>query len=155
MWKDAYLESRVMAADPLELVAILYEHGIQTVEDARRHLASGDIALRAKAIAKAISIISELHGSLDHSAPGQISANLASLYEYMKYRLSIGNVQQQDAPFAEVENLLRTLGEAWSTISRKGASTESVMAEQFESGRLNMPFVMPSEGRGTAGSWSA
>jgi len=155
MWKDAYLESRVMTADPLELVSILYEHAIRTVEDARRQLASGDIALRAKAIAKAISIIGELHGSLDHKAGGEISKNLAKLYEYMKYRLSIANLRQKDGPLEEVEKLLRTLEEAWTAISRKVESTQTIGAEQFDSAAFNMPFVMPAEVRGTAGSWSA
>ena len=155
MWKDAYLESRVMSADPLELVTILYEHGIRTVEDARRHLASGDIAARAKAVAKAISIVSELHGSLDHTAGGEISANLASLYKYMEYRLTMGNLQQNDGPLQEVEDLLRTLGEAWSAISRKGRTIPSYTGEAFDFTGLNVPFVTPVEVRGTAGSWSA
>lgn len=155
MWKDAYLESRVMSADPLELVSILYEYGIRTVEDARRQLASGDIRLRAKAIAKAIAIIGELHVSLDRDAGGEISKNLASLYEYMRYRLSIGNLQQKDGPLAEVEKLLRTLGEAWDAISRKGESMQSFAADQFDAAGSNMPFVMPAEIRGIAGSWSA
>jgi flagellar protein FliS len=155
MWKDTYLESRIMAADPLELVTILYECGISTLQDARGHLASGDIALRAKAISKVISVISELHGSLDHAAGGPIAKNLASLYDYMKHRLTIGNMQQKDEPLEEVEALLRTLAEGWTAISRPSESARFVTTKEFDSVRSNMPFVLQPEFRGTAESWSA
>jgi flagellar protein FliS len=126
MWKDAYLESRVLSADPLELVHILYGHTLEMVRDARRYLASGDIAARGTAISRAIAAVAELDASLDHQAGGSVSRNLASLYEYMRLRLLTANIQRQDAPLAEVESLLRTLDEAWSAI-RPGA-TEAVVA---------------------------
>ena len=116
MWKDAYLETRIMSADPVELIHILYEHTLAMVQDARQHLAARDIAARSNSISRAIAAIDELDGSLDRQTGGSISANLANLYQYMRLRLLTANIQQQDAPLAEVEKLLRTLGEAWSAI---------------------------------------
>jgi hypothetical protein len=43
----------------------------------------------------------------------------------MRMRLLTANIQKQDAPLAEVESLLRTLGEAWSAI-RPAAQTAAV-----------------------------
>jgi flagellar protein FliS len=116
-WKNAYLESRILSASPLDLVNILYEHAILEVEEARRHLAGGNVAARSRSISKAIAIIGELQSSLDHEAGGEIAANLTRLYHYMRQRLTTGNVQQSDAPLAEVGALLESLGEAWRTIN--------------------------------------
>jgi len=116
-WKRAYLETRILSASPLELVNILYEHAILEVAEARQHLAEGDIAARCRSVLKAIMIIGELQSSLDHDAGGEIAANLGRLYQYMRERLTAGNVQQSDAPLAEVMRLLESLGDAWRAIN--------------------------------------
>jgi flagellar protein FliS len=149
MWQDAhdvYLESRVMAADPVELVAMLYQASSGAVRDARRYLAEGDIAARSKSITRAQEILLELAGSLDPKA-GEISARLGSLYSYMLERLLDANLRQVDEPLAEVLGLLATLEEAWSGVSR-----ETKPAPQAESrwGQA-MPFDAAPE---VAHAWS-
>jgi flagellar protein FliS len=116
MWNtahDAYLESRILAADPVELVRLLYQAAISAVRDARRHLAAGEIAARSRSVAKACDIVLELAGALDHERGGKISRRLAELYDYVHRRLIEANLQQADAPLAEVLALLSTLFEAW------------------------------------------
>ena len=121
MWQEAYL-ANVVSADPMELLCLLYQHALGAVQDARRHLKGGDIAARGKAICKAVAIIGELTSSLDHKAGGTISANLEQLYAYMSLRLTEANIRKQDAPLAEVESLLNTLGEAWKEAKGKEAA---------------------------------
>ena len=63
MWQnahDAYMESRVLSADPLELVHLLYQACTKSVREARHHLAEGDIAARCQCISKAHQILVEL-----------------------------------------------------------------------------------------------
>ena len=117
MWKDAYLESRVMAADPVELIRMLYQAAIDSVQAARRHLAAGEIAERSNAIGHAIAVVSELDASLDHQAGGRLSRGLAELYTYMRRRLTEANLRQEDGPLAESEWLLATLLEGWRRVS--------------------------------------
>jgi flagellar protein FliS len=122
MWqnaRDAYLEERILSADPVELVHLLYEASITAVGDARRHLAAGDIRARARSISKACEILAELTGSLDHEQGGEISQRLAQLYAYMHRRLLEANFQQSDKPLAEVAGLLATLAEAWEAVRWK------------------------------------
>ena len=119
MWNsghDAYLESRVLAADPVELVSLLYHAGTQAVQGARRYLAAGQIAERSQAINRACAIVTELTNSLDHERGGEISQRLALLYDYMGRRLLEANMQQSDAPLADVLGLLTTLSEAWAGV---------------------------------------
>lgn len=122
MWRETYLDTRVLSADPLELVHILYEHTLAMVADARRHLAAGNIAARGQSITRAIAAIDELDRSLDREAGGAIARNLAALYHYMQSRLLAANMRQEDQPLAEVEVLLTTLAEAWSAIRPEAQS---------------------------------
>ncbi|HYA16816.1 MAG TPA: flagellar export chaperone FliS [Bryobacteraceae bacterium] len=122
---SAYLESRILSADPIELVNILYEHAILYTAQAREALAKRDIQGRSAKIGRVISILGELDSSLNHSAGGDISANLARLYQYMRERLLAANLKQQDEPLDEVERLLTTLAEAWHGVAKARRSTAS------------------------------
>jgi flagellar protein FliS len=119
MWNnghDAYLESRVLSADPIELVNMLYQGCMQAVREARLHLAEGRIADRSREITKACQIVIELAVSLDHERGGEISRRLALLYDYMHRRLLEANMRQSDEPLADVLGLLSTLAEGWEGI---------------------------------------
>ena len=113
---DAYLESRILAADPVELVRILYLLAIDRVRETRDHLQRGDVALRAKSMSVASQAIAELSAALDHNAGGEISRRLASLYNYMQGRLVDANYHQSLEPLNEVLGLLSTLSEAWQQV---------------------------------------
>jgi len=116
--QDAYLENRVLSADPLELVRLLYQGTIGAVQDARHHLAKGRIAERSRAISRACAMLGELAGALDRTSGGEIATRLAALYDYMQRKLLEANFQQADAPLGEVLSLLATLAEGWNSIAR-------------------------------------
>jgi flagellar protein FliS len=159
MWKDRYLENRVLTASPLELVVILYEHTIICVQDARTHLSARDIPSRTTAICKAINLIGELRASLNHEVGGEISANLEKLYKYMQSRLTEANMKQLDQPLAEVESLLQNLLEGWTGISQ-AQQTEMPGMEQADAAaeadcNWNVAFAQPTEYGASSISWSA
>ena len=106
----------VLSASPLELVHLLYRGAIDSIDLARRHLASGEIKERSRQISKACSIIEELITSLDHNTAPQLTRRLAELYEYMHHRLCQANIEQADAPLAEVRTLLTTVLESWTQL---------------------------------------
>ncbi|HWC98004.1 MAG TPA: flagellar export chaperone FliS [Candidatus Sulfopaludibacter sp.] len=127
MWQnahDAYLESRITSADPLELVKLLYQACTGSVREARRYLTQGEIAERSRSITKAHEILVELTSSLDHSRGGDLSRRLAELYDYMQRKLLEANLQQTDGPLAEILGLLCTLSEAWDGISSQNSPAE-------------------------------
>jgi flagellar protein FliS len=111
--QDAYLESRILSASPVELIEILYEAALEAVERARRHLREGDIAARSREISRACAIVVELAGSVKQDADPGLGRNLVELYDYMHRRLIEANCAQADAPLAEVARLTGTLLEGW------------------------------------------
>jgi flagellar protein FliS len=111
--RNSYLESKILAADAVELVQILYQSALEAVENARRSLKQGEIAARSKQIGKACAILTELTISLNHDAGGDLSRTLSDLYDYMRRRLLEANFKQIEPPLAEVSKLLATLLEGW------------------------------------------
>jgi flagellar secretion chaperone FliS len=122
---DAYLENRVLSANPLELVHLLYQAATSAVRDARRHLAAGEIGPRSRAIGKAGDILMEVTAALDHARGGEISHRLAQLYDYMGRRLLEANFRQTDEPLTEVLGLLTNLSEVWQAISQPSQPARS------------------------------
>ena len=114
--QDAYLEGRILSADPIELVRLLYQGCSDAVREARRCLAEGEVAPRSRWVSKASDILTELIGSLDRQRGGEIAERLAQLYDYMQRRLLDAHLQQADEPLVEVLGLLMTLGEAWAGV---------------------------------------
>ena len=124
---DRYLETEVMSADPVKLIGMLYRAAIESTGAARRHLQAGEIRERSRQIMKTWEIVAELSRSLDRSQ-GEISRSGGSLYAYLQKQLLEANRQQIDAPLAEVEQLLTTLQEAWSSVTSPAPSNE----EEYE-----------------------
>jgi flagellar protein FliS len=126
--QQAYIESRILSADPLELVQILYESALESVDKARRHLRNGDIAARSKEISKVCAILVELQGSVKHEAEPALAGNLVELYDYMGRRLIEANFHQADAPLGEVSRLLGTLLEGWLNCRPEAEPQEAAIA---------------------------
>jgi flagellar protein FliS len=143
-----------LSADPVELIGILYEYAVTSVQDARNGLAQGNIADRSKAIAKVIAILGELESSLDHKLGGEIALNLGRLYRYMRERLTSANLRQVDEPLAEVEALLKTLGEAWQAIGAPKVSPHDDGGEPMTHGDWAPPMTDPMPDF-VSHSWSA
>jgi flagellar protein FliS len=111
---NPYFEQKILNADPLELIRMLYQHGILSVRQAREHLRAGRIPERAKAINTAWGVLAELTNSLRPEAAPEMAGRLRDLYCYMQRRLIAANFEQKDEPLAEVLALMTTLSEAWT-----------------------------------------
>ncbi|HLI87026.1 MAG TPA: flagellar export chaperone FliS [Bryobacteraceae bacterium] len=148
---DAYVENRVLSAEPLELVHMLYQGAIGAVQDARHYLADGKIIERARAISKACTILIELTTSLNMEAGGELAKRLASLYDYMRRRLLEANFRQSDEPLGEVLGLLATLTEGWAEIGKRRETPAAASSSWSEAPAY--PRV-ETEAAYSSGSWS-
>lgn len=127
---DAYLESRVLSASPLELIQILYQAAIEAVESARRHLREGDIASRSNAISRACSIVAELVYAVRQDADPGLARNLVELYDYLLRLLVDANIRQAGEPLVEASKLLATLLEGWLAL-KPGTAPERIPVERL------------------------
>lgn len=145
---EAYLESKLLSASPLELVALAYEGAIEAVREARVCVVEKRIHDRARAITKVQLIIIQLQQSLDFKLGGDLSLQLDRLYKYMQRRLMEANFKQQEAPLADVETLLETLLDGWKQIAQQerpahtafAAATSSSSSSQWMTSSESQPY---------------
>jgi len=116
-YADRYREVAIKTANPLQLVVILYDAAIQSLQEALEHLKSNDISARARTLNKTVAIITELQASLNFEVGGEIAGSLDRLYTYMKQRIFKANVDQAAEPLAEVITLLGNLRSAWCEVA--------------------------------------
>lgn len=123
-----HLAERVLGADPLDLIVLLYEELLQEITAARRCLAAGDAFGRARAVSRATEIVTELVQAVDSRADAALSDNLLRLYAFLIENLQSGHATQTDAPLAHCERVAQTLLEAWQGIQTSSrASSEEPM----------------------------
>ena len=113
---NPYYEQMILNAEPVELIRLLYQRSISCVREAREHLAHKRIGERSTAITRAYAAIEQLIVALRPENAPVLCSRLQGLYVYMQQRLLDANMQQADAPMAEVLNLLTTLAEGWSGV---------------------------------------
>jgi flagellar secretion chaperone FliS len=119
-----YREVAIKTANPLQLVVMLYDAAICSIQEAREHLNRKNIACRSRSLNKCIAIISELQSCLNLKEGGEIASSLDRLYDYMKRRIFDANVKQSIQPLEEIEALLEGLRSAWGELVVKSQGTE-------------------------------
>lgn len=111
-----YLESRVLSAQPAELIEMLYQVAIQSLKKAIGHLKSGDALARAGEISRAQEAVNELMTALDHSVGAAFTQTLASLYAYVQTQILKGHAGKSEEPLQRAIEILNTLQEGWSGV---------------------------------------
>ena len=116
-----------LGQDPHGLIAMLFEGAMIAIAAARTQMQLGQVQEKCQSISKAISIIEDgLHASLDEKSGGDISGQLAQLYEYMVSRLVEANTSNEADALDEVGGLLSQLSSAWAEIKPTAQAVASV-----------------------------
>ncbi|HDR2623534.1 TPA: flagellar export chaperone FliS [Enterobacter chuandaensis] len=122
-YQNIGVESAVMNASPHQLIVMLFDGAHSALIRARLFLDAGQLAEKGLALSKAINIIDNgLKAALNMEAGGELSINLASLYEYMVRRLLVANLHNDVEAIVEVENLLNNIADAWKQIGPNASS---------------------------------
>ncbi len=112
-----YRDVAVKTANPIQLIVMLYDGAIHSLQQAQEHLKNRNIGGRARSINRAVSIISELQACLNFKEGGDIAHSLNRLYDYMRQQMFTANVEQRMEPLAEVVRLLESLRSAWRELA--------------------------------------
>ena len=78
-----YQQTQVLTSSRVQLVVLLYDAAIQSIELTRRAIETNNFPDKARFIGRAISIIGELDSVLDYEQGGDIAKSLHRLYDYM------------------------------------------------------------------------
>ena len=112
------LETSVNTASNHELIAMLYGGLLETLHRAAGAMERSDREEQGKALTKANRLLSEgLYAALDFERGGELSTNLAALYDYSMLELAKAHLKNDVGIVYNVIDLIRTLSDAWNEIS--------------------------------------
>lgn len=112
------IASRIEAASPHELVAILYEELLRALDVTRTALAQGKAEACRSARERASSILLALGASLDFEQGGDLARSLAGIYRAMQKELAAA-VQSGDS--ARLETIRQSVADLLGAWARIGA----------------------------------
>ena len=153
-----YVANKVLSASPMELVRILYETALDSVNKAIFYLRSGDIMERGHAITKTSEAIGELRASLRPGVDDSYSNNLDQLYAYLQRQLFKAHVEKSEPILIEVSRLLGVLLDGWVGAIKSHVDPAEQM-DLFDPNapappKPETPYVEAAQGSGAGGrSW--
>ena len=106
-------------ADPHRLICQLMDGALNRLSKAKGAIQQKHKASTGELTSSAITIIDGLKTCLDMDAGGELSNNLADLYDYMCRRILLANAQDDAAILDEVCSLLKEIKFAWEAIPQQ------------------------------------
>lgn len=142
--------ARISQANRSELVVILYELFMYSIDTADTAFGSGDKDTAVKYLKKSQECICELRRSLDFKY--EISHNLAVLYKYVHEFIVASITRREPANFDEIKKVMKSLQSAFIEIAKQDKSgavmqnTQQVYAGlTYGKGTLNEVFMNSNE----------
>lgn len=118
-YRQNHIQGGVDTASPHRLVQMLMEGALDKIRAAKGFMLEKNIAAKGENISWAISIVDSLRACLDIKAGGEISENLASLYDYMEQQLLQANLKNDPKLLDEVGQLLIEVKAGWDAIPQE------------------------------------
>jgi flagellar protein FliS len=116
---NRYLVDKVMTATPAQLVGMIYDVAVRSLDAARTCAIEGNRPQATAHILKAQDAVTELRCSLHtESGDGSVSdmaKRLDAIYEYLFTRLVKASFGKTDAAIDECHRLIVQLRDAWRT----------------------------------------
>jgi flagellar secretion chaperone FliS len=112
-----YEQTQVVTSSGVQLVVLLYDAAIQSMEMARREIQAKNVREKARHLGRAIAIIGELNSVLDLEQGGEIARSLRRLYDYMLMELVEANARNNEQKVEAPLRCLSTLREAWREVA--------------------------------------
>lgn len=121
-YRQVGVQSMVDSASPQQLIKMLFDGLLASINAARGAIERGDINEKVRHIGKAVRILQEgLLGALDREKGGELAGNLASLYEYCTTQLTLANARNDASMVDEVAGLVSTVAQGWNEITNAPA----------------------------------
>ncbi|MCP9451924.1 MAG: flagellar export chaperone FliS [Nitrospira sp.] len=114
---DQYRQTQVMTSSRVQIVVLLYDAAIQSIELARQAIETSNIADKGRFLGRAISIVGELDCALDYERGGEIAKLLHQIYEYAMTELVEVNARNDGRKLEGVLRCLHVLREAWREVA--------------------------------------
>jgi flagellar secretion chaperone FliS len=115
------IASRIEAASPHELVVILYEELLRSLDVTRSALAQGKADALRSGRQRSISILIALEASLDFERGGALASVLAGIYRSIRKELNSLGASSETGRLEAVRSGIEELLNAWLRIDARGS----------------------------------
>ena len=116
-YANQYRQTQVMTSSRVQIVVLLYDAAIQSIELARRAIEADNLSDKCRFLGRAISIVGELDSALDYERGGDIAKSLHRIYAYMLAELVDANARNNARRLDGTLRCLQTLREAWKEVA--------------------------------------
>lgn len=103
-------------ASPYQLVAMLFQKLLGNIATAKGAISQKDFAKKGSEISNAIAIIGVLEGSLDFEKGGEISSNLAAIYNFCSEQLLVASTDNNVEKLEEIIQIILPIKAGWDAI---------------------------------------
>lgn len=145
---QAYHQVAVRGASPLELIVMLYDAALRSLNEAVRAVENNDIERRIAVLNHALSVIGELQGALDFQRGGDVAQRLSHFYNVARGKILEASIKVSRDILQQLIAQFTSLREAW----QQAAGAQVVSLQQ-------PPTTLPSPPAATAAGagscWSA
>lgn len=133
---DSYLQSKVMGADGLELITMLYDRAIIALNVAKECILIGldepeRVTKKAKELGKATDILYYLHDIIDRQRGGEIAKNLSIIYTTLIGELVRANLFNDVEVIEKCIEILNNLKLAWEDIKKQTRESQNEQKRAF------------------------
>ncbi len=115
-YQSVGVQGSVLDASPHQLILMLLVGVLDRVASARGAIERDEISRKGELLSSAIAIIDNLRATLDHERGGEISSNLAALYDYIEQTLVQANITSDVEKLTEVSALIGEIKSGWEAI---------------------------------------
>lgn len=116
---NAYRESAVLTASPVQLVVMLYDGAGRFLRQAIASFEAGEELRAGQAIGRTQAIVEELLATLDLERGGEIAPRLQGIYVYCLRMLNEARFKKDTAKLQEIAGLLADLRESWAELAAR------------------------------------
>ncbi len=121
-YKRVSADTGVSTANPHQLVVMLFDGLMQSLNAAHGAMERGEIEAKGMAIGKAVRILEEgLRAGLNLAQGGDLAKDLNGLYGYAVQRLTVANLRNDRALVTEVIGLIEPVADSWKQIRSAAA----------------------------------
>jgi len=116
-YQNVDLASRIEAASPHRLVAILLDELLKALDAMAAACRASDISQRGQRQSRAIAILYGLEGSLDFEKGGDVAASLAAIYREARRLVSAGGRDNDPTLVMKAREMVGEIASAWDAIA--------------------------------------
>ena len=147
-----YMEMKIQSATPMELVLMLYEIGLESLQRALHSLDAGDIEGRTAAINRAQAVLGELQSALDFEKGGEVAELLRNYYVVAREQLIQAQMNQSHETLESVIADFTSLRDAWQEVARAVDGPAQTPRDTEPAGAVPL---RETEVSSASGHWSA